>query len=32
MNAPAQATHIIVTEVGTLVGFQAEPIFISTER
>ena len=32
MNAPTPATHIIVTEVGTRDGFQAEPIFISTER
>jgi hydroxymethylglutaryl-CoA lyase len=32
MNAPTPATHIIVTEVGTRDGFQAEPVFIPTER
>ena len=32
MNAPTPVTHIIVTEVGTRDGFQAEPIFIPTER
>jgi hydroxymethylglutaryl-CoA lyase len=28
----AHTTHIIVTEVGTRDGFQAEPVFIPTER
>jgi hydroxymethylglutaryl-CoA lyase len=32
MNALTQPKHIIVTEVGTRDGFQAEPVFIATER
>jgi hydroxymethylglutaryl-CoA lyase len=32
MTALTPGTHIIVTEVGTRDGFQAEPIFIPTQR
>ena len=32
MNALTHPKHIIVTEVGTRDGFQAEPAFIPTER